>query len=277
VKHPVATSVLRHLEGEVGLDCETKDDSIAVTNISSVPGSGVQGRWADTGLEVRAGSPDWLNVRIEDTKHTLFCVTINDVHNATFRLIDRPRDTARLVISRLHDRDIATHMISGDTQGAVDNIAHTLGISRPNTKACCKPDGKKNYVSDLQDSGKVVMFVGDGTNDSIALKQANVGVHINQTDSSDVAKSAADIVLMTTRLHDILVLLDISRAAYHRIILNFVWSGVYNVSAVLLAAGVFTGLLQEARIDPQFAGLGELVSVLPVVFIAFQMRWKHFR
>jgi P-type E1-E2 ATPase len=168
-------------------------------------------------------------------------------------------------------------MISGDAQGAVDDIAHTLGIPRRNTKARCKPDGKKHYVSDLQDLGRVVMFVGDGTNDSIALKQANVGVHINQSSSTDVAKSAADIVLMTNRLYDILILLDISRAAYRRIILNFIWSGVYNVFAVALAAGVFTCLLEEARIDPQFAGLGELVSVLPVVLIAFQMRWKQYR
>jgi P-type E1-E2 ATPase len=277
IKHPVAASVLRHLEDKVEANGDMNAEPVTITEIISVPGSGVQGHWVEAELTIRAGSPDWLNIQIEDTKHTLLCITINNVHSATFRLIDRPRDTAQLVISKLHNRGITTHMISGDTQGAVDNIAHTLGIPRPNTKARCKPDGKKNYVSDLQDLGKVVMFVGDGTNDSIALKQAHVGVHINQTDASDVAKRAADVVLMTTRLPDILILLDISHAAYRRIILNFVWSGVYNVSAVLLAAGVFTGLLQEARIDPQFAGLGELVSVLPVVFIAFQMSWKHFR
>lgn len=276
VKHPVAAGVLRHLEKDVAADTEKEIDSTAVVDTTSIPGSGVQGHWARTGLMIRAGSPEWLGIEVEDSKCTLLCVAIGDVHSATFKLQDRPRHTAQLVINKLHARGITTHMISGDSQGAVDDMAHTLGIPKRHTKARCKPDGKSNYVCDLQTPGRIVMFVGDGTNDSIALKQANVGVHINQSSSSDVAKSAADVVLMTTRLHDVLILLDISRAAYRRIIMNFSWSAVYNVSAILLAAGAFTSILKEARIDPQYAGLGELVSVLPVVLIAFQMRWRQY-
>ena len=54
--------------------------------------------------------------------------------------------------------------------------------------------------------------------------------------------------------------------------LNFAWSAVYNVGAILLAAGAFV----KVRLDPAYAGLGELVSVLPVVLFAFQMRWRRY-
>jgi heavy metal translocating P-type ATPase len=216
VKHPVALAVVRHLENDEDIIPE------AVINITSVPGSGMSGTCSVSKVEIRAGGPDWLDLTAEETNYTLLCVVVGQTLSATFKLKDRLRHTADLVVSKLHAQGIETHMISGDGQGAVDDVAHSLDIPKRNTKSRCKPEGKMNYVKDLQDHGRVVMFVGDGTNDSVALKQADVGVHINQG-SSDVAKSAADVVLMTARLHDVLILLDISRAAYRRIVLNFLW------------------------------------------------------
>jgi heavy metal translocating P-type ATPase len=274
VKHPVSAGVIRHLERDAELHPEIKP--IAVNDVTSIPGAGVQGICEGSKLEVRAGNPDWLFLQVPASPSTQLCVTIGGVLHATFELKDRSRHTAEMVTQKLQSRGINIHMISGDGQGAVDDIAHSLNIPKCNTKSRCRPEGKMTYVRDLQAQGKVVMFVGDGTNDSVALKQADVGVHINQEQGSDVAKSAADVVLMTARLHDVLILLDISRAAYRRIMMNFLWSALYNAAALLLAAGAFTSVMAEARIDPQYAGLGELVSVLPVVLIAFQMRWRNY-
>ena len=47
------------------------------------------------------------------------------------------------------------------------------------------------------------------------------------------------------------------------------WSAVYNFFAILLAAGAFV----RARVPPAYAGLGEVVSVLPVVLVALQLKW----
>jgi Cu2+-exporting ATPase len=113
------------------------------------------------------------------------------------------------------------------------------------------------------------MFIGDGTNDAIALTQANIGVHMSS--GTDIAQSAADVVLVGSDLSGILTLLAISRKAIHRIAFNFGWSFVYNTLAVLLGAGAFV----NARIPPEFAGLGELVSVLPVVIAAALLRWSR--
>jgi P-type E1-E2 ATPase len=203
----------------------------------------------------------------------VLCVTINNEHVATFRLKDRIRNTARPVIENLHNQGIVVHMLSGDNQGAVNAVAFTLGIAPPNVAGDRHPADKQRYIQDLQDTGKIVMFVGDGTNDAIALKQADVGVHLQHARSCDVAKCAADIIVMNPHsLQDLLTMIDISRAAYRRVVLNFVWSAAYNVVAVLMAAGAFV----KIRIAPEWAGLGELVSVLPVVLIAFQMKGRAY-
>ncbi len=132
----------------------------------------------------------------------------------------------------------------------------------------CTPSDKQVYLKNLMtDEKKVVIFCGDGTNDAVALAQADIGVHMNS--GSDVAQTAADVVLVRPYLGGILVLLDLSKVALHRIFFNFTWSFVYNLFAILLAAGAFV----NARIPPQYAGLGEIVSVVPVILIALHLRW----
>lgn len=93
------------------------------------------------------------------------------------------------------------------------------------------------------------------------MAQANVGVQIES--SSDVTRATADVILLRN-LDGVVNLLDVSKAAFRRIVFNFVWSAVYNVLAILLASGAFV----KIRIPPAYAGLGEMVSVLPVIFAA---------
>ena len=82
------------------------------------------------------------------------------------------------------------------------------------------------------------------------------------------ASAASDAVLIRPSLGGIISLVELSDAVYRRILLNFVWAFVYNMVAILFAAGAFV----NARIAPAYAGLGELVSVLPVVLIAMQLK-----
>ena len=86
---------------------------------------------------------------------------------------------------------------------------------------------------------------------------------------SEIARSAEDVVLLRPPLNGILVPLDLSHAAVHRVSLDFAWSFIYNLFAILLAGGAFV----HARIPPQCAGLGEIVSVLPVILVALQLRF----
>ena len=77
----------------------------------------------------------------------------------------------------------------------------------------------------------VVMFCGDGTNDAVALSQANIGMHMSE--GTDIARSAANAVLVRPSLSRILSLMDLSKAFYRLVVLNFIWAFAYNVSAIL--------------------------------------------
>ena len=195
-----------------------------------------------------------------------------------FGLEDSLREDTLATITKLQRNGISVHILSGDDDGAVRAVASQVNIPISNVRSRCTPADKQAYIKNLlatpahRNLGKranepVVMFCGDGTNDAIALAQATIGVHMNE--GTDVAKSAADVVLMRPPLSGIFTAITVSRKSIHRIAFNFGWSFVYNVFAILLAAGAFV----HARIPPEFAGLGELVSVLPVIVAGMLLRW----
>lgn len=276
IKHPVSVAVATHLKSMSVLSAQVDD-------VRSVPGKGVEGT---TPLDqtLRAGNALWLGVSndprvraILEQGYTTFCFTVNGSLAAVFGLEDSLRPDALEAVASLRRRGIAVSLLSGDDDGAVRSIASQLGIPETNVRSRCSPVDKKMFIEDLlvpkTSTGEklkapVVMFCGDGTNDAVALAQASIGVHINE--GTDVAQSAADVVLMRPNLLGTLSIINLSQLSVRRIGFNFGWSFVYNMFAILLAAGAFV----NARIPPEFAGLGELVSVLPVIAAALLLRWS---
>lgn len=120
-------------------------------------------------------------------------------------------------------------------------------------------------------TGSTVLFCGDGINDAAALAQADIGLHIS--DGSPMMCSAGDAVLTRPSLSGILILRDLSCDAWRLVIFNFAWAACYNVVAILFAAGAFV----TVRLPPEYAGLGEAVSVLPVILVPMLLRWKKYQ
>jgi Cu2+-exporting ATPase len=268
-RHPVSAAVAAHLKAR-GVE------PASVQNVISVTGCGVEGTYR--GSTFRAGNPQWLSTEaLREVQCclaqglTVFCLTCDSGLLAVFGLTDVLRPDAISAVSELQRRCITVSLVSGDNTGAVDLIAAELSISHDHVRARCSPADKQAYIKNIKKNdgsrGKAVLFCGDGTNDAIALAEADIGVHMSE--GTDLAQSAADAVLVRPYLSGILVLMDLSKAAYQRIIFNVAWAFIYNLFAVLLAAGAFV----DARIAPQYAGLGELVSVLPVILVAAQLRW----
>jgi heavy metal translocating P-type ATPase len=268
-RHPVSVAVAVHLKAR-GIN------AAPVQNVTSLTGCGVEGTYR--GSIIKGGNPRWLSAEALLEVQcclakglTVFCLTRDSNLLAVFGLSDKLRPDSISTVSELHRRGIAVSLVSGDSSGAVDLVATKLGIPNRYVRSRCSPADKQNYVKTMKrsDSGpnKIVLFCGDGTNDAIALAEADIGLHMNE--GTDIAQSAANAVLVRPYLAGILVLMDLSKAAHYRIVFNFVWAFIYNLVAILLAAGAFV----DARIPPQYAGLGELVSVLPVILVASQLRW----
>ncbi|KAL6884454.1 p-type copper atpase [Trichoderma evansii] len=270
-RHPVSVAVAAHLKA-IGIMTST------VPGPKSLTGKGVETTLG--GQKLRAGNSRWLNLLDHELVQpmllqgcTVFCFMIDDELKAVYGLEDELRPGAAETIETLQKRGVSVHVVSGDDDGAVRALASKLSIPAANVRSRSSPADKKDYIQTLLGTATdrkmpVVVFCGDGTNDAVALAQATIGVHMNE--GTDVAQSAADIVLMRPSLAGILTMMNASRKSVNRIKFNFAWSFVYNTFAVLLAAGAFVNV----RIPPEFAGLGELVSVLPVIAAAVLLRWS---
>ncbi|OAQ98359.1 hypothetical protein LLEC1_01174 [Akanthomyces lecanii] len=261
--HPVSLVVAKYLETRA-----TK--AVTATDVHVIPGAGVEA--VLDGDVIRAGNPKWTGTddyrvinNLKEQGLTLLVITRKSKPIAAYGLRTRLRAESTKVIEQLTRRGLNVHVVSGDSQQAVEAVASQVGI--PKIAAQRSPSEKRDYVAALMEKGKNVMFVGDGTNDAVAVTQANVGVQIaSAVSASEVTRGAADVVLLKG-LEGIPFVIEISRVSFRRMMFNFVWSAIYNILAILLASGAMV----KVRIPPAYAGLGEIVSVLPVIFAATTM------
>ncbi|MBC7190291.1 HAD-IC family P-type ATPase, partial [Candidatus Aerophobetes bacterium] len=160
---------------------------------------------------------------------------------------------------------IKTAMITGDNYRTAQAIAKKVGISR--VLAEVLPDGKVDEIKRLQrEVGKVAM-VGDGINDAPALTQADVGIAIGT--GTDIAIEAADVILVSGRLSDVVSAIKLSRATFKKIKENLLWAYAYNTAAIPIA---FLGLLH-----PVIAEAAMAFSSVSVVTNANRLRKINIR
>ncbi|KAH8101622.1 heavy metal translocatin [Cristinia sonorae] len=267
-KHPVARAVASHLKTNGAI--VSKD----LKGVEMVTGSGIRASLA--GSPLLGGNPRWLSLETHPDVSvmlndglTTFCVSFNGHLLAAFSLADILRPEAHAVVATLRAQNIEISLLSGDHSVAVNRVASGLGIPPDHVRSGCLPQDKQAYIKELTNAGQRVLFCGDGTNDAIALAQASIGVHMSSDAGGIAAASAADVVLLHPSLTGITSLLSLSQSVYRRIVFNFAWSFVYNLVAMLFASGAFVNV----RVAPAYAGLGEMVSVLPVVVGALSIKW----
>lgn len=278
-EHPLARAIVQHakmLQGEEGADLTSTQ---VVQNFEAITGQGVRANIED--MEVLVGNPrlmEALGVAIpeevnqyvqqtEDLARTAILVSIDRELIAIIAVSDPVKSEAAAVISLLQMLDIQCIMVTGDNWGTAKAVAAEVGIEMIMAEA--EPSTKAEKVKDLQRTGMTVGMVGDGINDSPALVAADVGMAIGA--GTDVAIEAADIVLMRSNLEDVVTAIDLSKVAFSRIRINYIWALGYNILGLPLAAGVlfpFTGL----RLPPWVAGAAMALSSVSVVCSSLLLR-----
>lgn len=136
----------------------------------------------------------------------------------------------------------STYIISGDHDAPTRKLAKELGINHYFAETL--PEQKAELITQLQAEGKNVCFVGDGINDSIALKQADVSVSIRG--ASTVATDAAQIVLMDTTLNQLPYLFSMGQhfnGHMKKVVLAVVTPSVVSVGGIMMFSSF--GLLQS--------------------------------
>jgi Cu2+-exporting ATPase len=138
--------------------------------------------------------------------HSLVMVALDDELAGIIELEPTIRPEAGAIIADLHQRGKQVYIISGDQAEPTRNLAARLGID--DYFANTLPEAKAGHVERLQAAGRKVCFVGDGINDSIALKKAQVSISLRGATS--VATDTAQIVLMDTTLNQLPMLFDLA-------------------------------------------------------------------
>ena len=180
-------------------------------------------------------------------------------------LADTLKEDSISAIAELHSMGIEVVMLTGDNEKTAAAIGKQAGID--DVFAGVLPDGKEKIIAELQKGAKVAM-VGDGINDAPALTRADVGIAIGA--GTDVAIDAADVVLMHSRLTDVVSAIKLSRATLRNIHQNLFWAFFYNSIGIPLAAGVFIAWLGW-EMNPMFGAAAMSLSSFCVVSNALRL------
>ena len=153
---------------------------------------------------------------------------------ALFALRDQLKAHAAEVVAGLQRQGKNVFLVTGDNAQTAAAIAAQAGIAKENVFAEIRPEQKAGIVQQLQARGQRVAFVGDGINDAPALEQADLGIAVAR--ASDVAREAADIILLQSDIQAIPEALGLAQATLRTIKQNLFWAFFYNAAAVPLAA-----------------------------------------
>lgn len=263
IPHPVARAFVIHA-----------DRGYEASAVRIEPGAGVEG--LVDGQEIVAGRPDWVASRTSplpdtlvravqdavDLARTPVAVAINGTPVTVVSLGDAVRRDAPSLLKALQASGVEVRVLSGDHPQVVADMGRTLGLSARTIEGGVSPEEKRDRVRDLRASGRTVVMVGDGVNDSAALAEADVGIAVSGGTSASLV--AADIFATGGGLDAITLLFESSRQVMRVIRRNLGLSLAYNVVVAMLAIA--------GRVSPLVAAVAMPVSSLAVVLSSILQR-----
>jgi P-type Cu+ transporter len=176
---------------------------------------------------------------------------------------DTIKPSAAAAMAALRRLGLRPVLLTGDNEATARAVAAAVGID--DAIAGVLPADKAAALRDLQNRGHRVAMVGDGMNDGPALATADLGMAIGT--GTDVAISAADVILLREDLTVVPDAIALARTALKSIRRNLAWAFGYNIAAVPLAAAGF--------LNPLIAAAAMTMS--SVLVVANSLRLRRFR
>lgn len=233
--HPISQAVAKVADGQIEFN-----------DWRELRGSGVEGRIQE-GVLARLGSLAWLresgvdlggsNAFVDEWSAqgaTIVGLAIDKSLAGLFAVRDTLKPGSANVVRQLQGQGLKAYLLTGDNTLTAKSIAKQVGISETNVFAEVRPEQKAEFVKKLQSQNERVAFVGDGINDAPALTQAELGIAVSR--ASDVAREAADIILLKSEIEAVPEALGLARATLRTIKQNLFWAFFYNAVGIPLAA-----------------------------------------
>lgn len=133
-----------------------------------------------------------IQQQAEEQGHSLIYVGVDNAVAGILEMQPSIRPEAQQLIQNLKQRGIGTYIISGDHEKPTRAIAQKLGVDHYFAETL--PENKAELVGKFRDEGKFVCFIGDGINDTIALKSAHISISLKG--ASSAATDTAQIIFM---------------------------------------------------------------------------------
>ena len=259
--HPLAKSVAKE-----------ESSPFDVTEFSEIAGRGIKGKIK--GTMYYAGNAKMLDtLGLDNTlenkeeefsqkgESIIYFVKENELLGIV-GLRDEIKPKIKDVINSLKEIGKRVVMLSGDNENTANIIAKEVGIEEVFSNI--SPDGKLEKIRELNTNQNVVM-IGDGINDSPALKEATIGISVSN--GTDISSDSADIMLLNEDMSKLLDLFKLGNKTMKIIKQNLFWALGYNLLMVPLA----TGLL-PLTLNPMIASLAMTLSSLTVVLNSLRLR-----
>lgn len=271
--HPIAQAFVQWATSIRGYGAPTQPPA---EDIVETPGAGLAGRV--DGRSVRVGQWTWiqsectcdadsasrwsaLEARIAEEGHSPVAIEVDGVMAAMVGIGDRLRDDAVTFIEALRARGITPALLSGDHASLVQACGKRLGMADDLIAGAIDPEGKRAFVRQLrvQQPNAVIVMVGDGVNDAIALQEADIGIAVHG--GTQAALVAADIFITREGVGPLLELLDGTQEVMRTVRRNLAGSALYNAVGISAAAfGVVSPLV--AAVAMPFSSLFVISSSL---------------
>ena len=259
-EHPIGVALHDTVQGT---------DIPPLDSVTNEPGNGMSA--CAQGLVLRIGRPEYVAalhgqsmpesaMAFATSSDTVIALGNESGWLALFHFGDELRPEAAAMVSMLRAEGRKLALLTGDATPVAFRVAKALGIDE--VEAGASPQGKHDYVSRLQANGAIVAMVGDGINDAPVLAQAQVSVAMGG--GSQLARTQADLVLLSENLDHLCQGFLVARRSMRIIRQNLAWSFVYNFVALPLA---MFGL-----ITPWMAGIGMSGSSLLVVLNSLRLQ-----
>jgi Cu+-exporting ATPase len=150
-------------------------------------------------------------------------------------------------------------MLTGDREEVALDIAKEIGIDE--VKANLLPQDKAKLIDEYHQNGEIIIMVGDGINDSIALAKSDIAIAMGS--GADIAVEISDVIILNNSLESLRKAIAISKKVFRKIKQNLGFSLIYNAIVVPIAIAGY--------INPLFAALSMSLSSLIVVANSFRL------
>jgi Cu+-exporting ATPase len=269
-EHPISYAI-RDFAKSLGAKEDLKIENIRIkiglgitgTYQNKIVAAGSHKLMQDLGIEFDKALKREYERDLEKGIATVFCAFENKIAGQ-FHLEDEIRDDAKAVVEYLNAKNIEPIMLTGDKKQSALFISQKIGIK--NIIGEVLPQEKFEEIKKLQKRGSA-LFVGDGVNDSLSIKQADIGIAMNS--GSDIAKKSGDIIIVNNKLIGVQKSVELSRATLRLVKQNLFWAFIYNIIGIPLAAGAFYPSL---HLTPAIAGAAMSVSSVIVVLNSLRLK-----